>query len=404
TASAESLGLANRWIKECQSSHNCHRRKTTRTFCPTRLIDVGNTAVNTVRLCMGKDLPPGTSYFTLSHCWGKTPMPERLLENNLQSRFALVNYDKLPRNFQDSIRIVRGLGGRYIWIDSLCIIQDSTEDWQHESALMGEVYLNGYCNLSAVASLDSSIGMIFNRQPLNILPLRTRLKVELEHQEQDLYLCDPKLWYQEIAKSPLLSRAWVCQERLLSTCNLHFGQTQMFWECPQHTACETFPNGIPPQIEGYAVDPKVKLKGAQLLRPTFNSASRTLDDPSHPLILWDLVVGLYSTCQLSFGSDKLVAIGGMAAISHQNFSGNYLAGLWQEYLPYQLLWEVLKLAEDSQPPLYRAPTWSWAAVDHELMMHETNSYCVALIDVLDAHIDLAGSNRYGQVKGGYIQM
>jgi hypothetical protein len=401
--SEESLGLARRWIEDCKANHiNC--RDMARTFRPTRLIDIGDTAADKIRLCLGKDLPPNARYFTLSHCWGMKPMPERLLGDNLQSMFVQIDCEKLPRNFQDAIYIGRSLGGRYLWIDSLCIIQDSEEDWQHEAAVMGEVYLYGYCNLSAVASRDSSVGMVYRRQPTEISPLRTTFTTTSEGEEQEVYLCDPKLWYHGVVTAPLLERGWVCQERLLSSCNLHFGQTQIFWECATHTACETFPKGLPLQLEKWATEPLIKRKGGELLRSTSGLVPRSLEDPSHPLQLWNQVVELYSACQLSFGSDKLIALRGLAAISHHNFSSNYLAGLWQEYLPFQLLWEVFNTAGASSPPSYRAPTWSWAAVDGAIMCHKICSHCVSLIEMVDARVDSVGSSPYGQVNRGYIEI
>lgn len=403
TVSVESLGLARKWIEDCKANHiNC--REITGTFRPTRLIDIGDTAADKARLCLGKDLPANGSYFTLSHCWGKKPMPERLLGDNLQSMFVQIDCKKLSRNFQDAIYIARSLGGRYLWIDSLCIVQDSEEDWQREAALMGKVYLYGHCNLSAVASEDSSVGMIYKRQATEISPLRTTLRVISEDEEQEVYLCDPKLWFNGVTTAPLLERGWVCQERLLSSCNLHFGQTQIFWECATHTACETFPSGLPLEIEKYTIEPLIKRKGGQLLRLASGLVPRSLEDPSHPLELWNQVVELYSTCQLSFGSDKLIALGGLAAISHHNFSNDYLAGLWQEYLPFQLLWEVMNPVGIFSPPPYRAPTWSWAAADGQILCHKTCSYCVSLIEMVDAHIDLIGPSPYGQIKSGYIEI
>jgi hypothetical protein len=394
----ESLELARKWVEECKANHvNC--REITKSFRPTRLIDIGDTTSDKIQLCLGKDLPDA-SYFTLSHCWGTTPMPVRLLQDNIQSMFVQIDYEKLPRNFQDAIYIARNLGGRYLWVDSLCIIQDSEEDWQHEAGLMGEVYLHGQCNLSAVGSKDSSIGMIYKREPAEIFALRTAS----DDKEQEAYFCDPRLWYSQIVNGPLLKRGWVCQERLLSSGNLHFGQTQIFWECGSHTACETFPNGLPLQLEKFAIEPHVKRKAAKLLRSSSGLASRSLDDVSHPLQLWNEVLELYSGCQLSFGTDKLIAVAGLAAIAHHNISKNYLAGLWQEYLPFQLLWDILNNPSRSPPPPYRAPTWSWAAVDGGILCHKTCSACTSLIDIVDAHVELVGPSPYGQVKSGYIEI
>ena len=327
-------------------------------------------------------------------------MPVRLLKDTLQSMFVQIDYEKLPRNFQDAIYITRNLGGQYLWIDSLCIIQDSDEDWQHEAALMGEVYLNGQCNLSAVNSKDSSVGMIYEREPTEVFALG----FASGNEKQEIYLCDPRIWFNQIVDGPLLKRGWVCQERLLSSGNLHFGKTMVFWECGSQTACETFPNGLPLQLEKFANEPLVKRKAAKLIRSSSGLASSSLEDTSHQLQLWNQVLELYTRCQLSFGTDKLIAVAGLAAIAHHNFSKNYLAGLWEEYLPFQLLWDLIGNPIRSPPPSYRAPTWSWAAVDAGILCHKTCSACTSLIEVIDAHVELVGTSPYGQVKSGYIEI
>jgi hypothetical protein len=404
TVSEESLKLAKKWIDDCRVKHVSCREKTI-AFRPTRLISIGVDHVEQIRLCMGKDIHPDASYFTLSHCWGTEPMPERLLNENIQSKFLHIDYNKLPSNFQDAISIVKQLGGGYLWVDSLCSVQDSMEDWQHESGLMGQVYLNGCCNLSAIASESSSVGMIFEREPLDILPLRTSIGVE--RNKEVVYICDPSLWYHGIDHSPLIERAWVCQERLLSACNLHFGKTQILWECGTHTASETFPQGLPLQLEEFRARPLIKRNGSQFLRSPSGPSTRSLDDASHPIQLWNRTVELYSKCQLSYKSDKLLAIAGLAAISHDKFTqngGKYLAGLWQEYLQYQLLWAGSAIDKGFTRPSYRAPTWSWASVDCHVFMHEISSLCTPLMEVIDAHIDLVSENPHGQVKGGYIRV
>lgn len=359
---------------------------------------------DTVRLCLGKNLVPNTSYFTLSHCWGQKPMPEKLLVGNLQSMLVHIDYEKLPRTFQDAVYIVRSLGGRYLWIDSLCIIQDSIEDWQHESSLMGDVYSYGRCNLSALISKDSSVGMIYKRQPMEIFPVQTKPKTAGEEQEPQAYMCDPDIWWHGIDKAPLTQRGWALQERLLSSCNLHFGENQIFWECVAHRACEAFPSRFPHLLEQLARQQPIKQAAGELLRLSSGTVPCSLDDLSHPLHLWNAVVELYSKGQLSFGSDKLIALGGLAAISHPKFSNNYLAGLWQEFLPFQLLWFPQYTRLRPLPLVYRAPTWSWAAVDTEIYTHQSRSCCCSLIELVDAYVGLAGTSPYGQVKSGYIQI
>lgn len=132
-------------------------------FVPTRVIDVGHKSpfhrlVKPV-LCNGKDLTPGTRYLTLSHRWplaGQVAMSLKLTRDKLSSMMKSIPFDGLPKTFQDAITVTQRLGFRYLWIDSLCIIQDDTDDWQKEAALMTKVYTNSTCNLSATAASDGT--------------------------------------------------------------------------------------------------------------------------------------------------------------------------------------------------------------------------------------------------------
>jgi hypothetical protein len=135
-------------------------------------------------------------------------------------------FSELSKTFTDAMKITKYSGLRYIWINSLCIIQDSKEDWQREASLISKVYTNSACNISATGASDGSIGLFFDRNPLAIQPFRARF---LGNQVKgSFYLVNPSLWANEVDYSPLNRRAWVVQERLLSPCNLHFGSTQVY--------------------------------------------------------------------------------------------------------------------------------------------------------------------------------
>jgi hypothetical protein len=88
---------------------------------------------------------------TLSHCWGLVDF-FKLTTKTLSLMLAGIGTDTLASTFQDAIRTARFLGVEYLWIDALCILQDSKEDWELESATMGKVYGNGLCNLAATVS------------------------------------------------------------------------------------------------------------------------------------------------------------------------------------------------------------------------------------------------------------
>lgn len=140
TGSNESLAFAKRCILSCQEHAICAVDRPP--FRPTRVLDVKKlpSASNAIRLVETTDLPasPLLPYIALSHCWGGK-IDYKLLESNREDMKRQIDFSSLARNFRDAISITRPLGERYLWIDSLCIIQDSLSDWERESSQMGQL-------------------------------------------------------------------------------------------------------------------------------------------------------------------------------------------------------------------------------------------------------------------------
>jgi len=214
---------------------------------PTRFLQVSKTQPSIVKLILTQ-LEPLTKhdspYLPLSHCWGNS----RFLTLTAQTQSQLlegVDISILPKTFQDALNMTTLLGYEYLWIDSLCIFQDSIDDWIIESALMGDVYGHGICNLAATGSPDGNGGLWINRSPSLSLPCEVRLNrrpaantmwhIHLKYLAQSTLLLE----------GPLLKRGWVVQERVLAPRTLHFGTNQLFWECRHSQACETYPGGLP---------------------------------------------------------------------------------------------------------------------------------------------------------------
>jgi hypothetical protein len=236
--------------------------------------------------------------------------------------------------------VARRLGARYLWIDSLCIVQDDLEDWRNESSLMYEVYKNALCTIAATASSDSRGGLFYRRTSL--VPSAKFIddwKGKI-YEVFDLGLC-----ITEIDSAPLQrvsvsystsgrlrlikQRAWVLQERLLSPRVIHFGRKQLFWECDELCACETFPAGLPQTT--------IDLGKARLSSWMKTLASKPTDENNHlKLLLWNLIVQQYTGMALTFGSDKLLALSGIAKYLQSILWGTYLAGLWKEDILFQL--------------------------------------------------------------------
>lgn len=121
------LSQAGRWLARCVKSHAvCRVQSTEKTF-PTRVLDVGDSVSSNVYLFVPKKDAPARPYATLSHCWGKIEIL-RLLLSNLAALKEGIDVHSLPKTFQDAIHVTRSLGLRYLWIDSLCIIQDFKPD------------------------------------------------------------------------------------------------------------------------------------------------------------------------------------------------------------------------------------------------------------------------------------
>jgi hypothetical protein len=204
---------------------------------PTRLLDVGTPGNPYLRLRVNGGATPASVYTTLSHCWGQLQI-KQLKIANLLALTKEIEITELPKTFQDAITITRRIGVRYIWIDSLCIIQDSPEDWAKESSSMGNIYKNGLCNIAATAANDGQTGLFFQRNPLLAQRCRISIKSLPSFLRPGLYdLFQQYLWDNSVSEAPLNQRAWVIQERILAPRVIHFGKNQLLWECSELVRC-----------------------------------------------------------------------------------------------------------------------------------------------------------------------
>jgi len=241
TDSPKALATIESWLVECSEDHHtdnfCAQSATTE--LPRRVVDVGldDGEVKLVE-------PQGATgqYLCLSHCWGA----EQIITSTtvtIKEHLKKVDWKDLSRTFQDAITLTRILGFQYIWIDSLCIIQDSAEDWQIESAKMAAIYSNGYLTIAGTKSSDGRGGLFADTPDFSVAGLTPEdehfclyFRERIDHQI-DVVLGGPEGNSTE-TYYPLLSRAWVYQERMLSTRVLHFGPYELFFECKSAIRCE----------------------------------------------------------------------------------------------------------------------------------------------------------------------
>jgi hypothetical protein len=356
TWSRDSIDQLENWLRCCCEAHECKPVQDIgdASFLPERLLHVGTEDAPKLHLVEGHQLPRDTTYATLSHCWGdpNLPRPYLLLQENLHAMLQTVKAADLPKTFNEAISVIRRLGVEYIWIDSLCIIQDSKTDWQRHAAIMWKVYSHSYLNISATASLDSRLGLFRDRHPASISTIVVEVPEAHDYLDQgQYYFYDEMAFSKEVDEAPVNTRAWVVQERLLSPRIVHFCDGQLYWECQSLQASERFPAGFPERVQ----------RSRQ--RDIYKASCKINVEKKDFLHAWGSLLDLYTSCNLSYGSDKLPAISALAKQFQETTSweGEYLAGLWKNQLFDQLLWSAQDRSMRSKE--YRAPSWSWASMD-----------------------------------------
>lgn len=398
TGSAVALDFVRAQLAICQKHQLC--REVEAPKLPTRIIDFGDPQ-GAVRL--KETHGQYGRYAALSHCWGQD-VTFKTLSGSYPRYIESLPFDRSPKTFREAIAFCRKLGLTRIWIDSLCIIQDSRQDWLNESRQMQNIYQNAYITLAATASPNSDKGC-FQSQRHQHLPIA---HVE-GHPSKAMYL--RRRWTHvnqptgdhsrtTVSTLQLLERGWVLQERLLSRRVVHFTMNEIMWECRQMETCECL-NGLP--ISENPFDP---WEHPESITSGFKGAfARVTPYSPKPTraAMWLALVERYSALSLSHDSDRLSALAGIARSMSGSGFGQYLAGLWSGYFGKCLCWVA------RQPPGRRlrhsVPSWSWASVREPVFYdsewnHDRDTY----VPLMFAACFPDGPDVYGGVHYGYVKM
>ncbi|KAI0862972.1 heterokaryon incompatibility protein-domain-containing protein [Xylaria cubensis] len=334
TASDSSYDVAAEWLEQCLSSEPAPSYER---FMPrnsgwslsTRRISSAVTA----RLIDTEE--QDYHFAALSYCWGEHDTEQerrwQLTEANKFAHYREIDVDSLPSTVRDGILIAARLKLAYIWIDALCIIQDSTLDWAREAAKMGGIYFGSVVTITASASTSAYQGA-FNSQSQrtcdadkfdDLVTIEGCLR---DGRRSRLYILPygsdaPDVYDDEVIKAPLSKRAWTYQEFALPQRTLYCTSKQLFWEC---THCRLSEDNFPqaPRQRPYPI-------------PEFEY---TLE-PERIAEYWYIgAVQEYSRRQMTFGKDKLVAISALARATYHNRPADYIAGLWRDSLLSGLKW------------------------------------------------------------------
>lgn len=327
---------------------------------PSRVVDVGmpNERID-CRIVPGRG--QSARYVAFSHCWGG-PISVLLKVETLDAFQIRLPDESLPLNFRDAITVTRNLGIRYIWIDSLYIVQDSKADWEAASKKMATIHRNSTITLASSASRHSQEGFLRAHRHDNASTARIPLSLLPTSQSLNYFEVKPLDVEVEILASldlsgPLSSRAWTFQESAMSSRMLYYGHRQIYWRCSAGFQCvEDIPHGRGHPEFLYAAGSAVLCHTRDDFR-TGSVGTNTPTDLESEAIFEDYyrMVQDYSGRKLTFDSDKLPAFSGLAICIQPAVKSQYLAGLWLCDVPRGLFWarEFIACQHISQ---YRAPS------------------------------------------------
>ncbi len=345
-------------------------------------------------------------YVALSHCWGNI-VPLKTTRACYDAHRGNIPFAQLSRTFQNSVTIAAKLGIKSLWIDSLCIIQDDATDWTTESSRMGTIYEKAHIVIAASAAADGSQGFLQGRMgfhEIETITSKDHSGVQAPQSVFTRHFTPEHRWYEQRWQNPfyksdlpLLGRAWAFQERLLATRVLHYTPFEMIWECKTRVMCEC--EQIHERNPG-----GLKHKYALSLR--FGHAF-LLDRED----VWGKMVEEYSSRNLTYPTDRLVALSATAKRIAHPALGKYLAGLWRRNLTDRLLWWRRSSTYPSpRSTSYVAPTWSWASVEGQILDNperleprDLPMWITRYRQFLsEAHCEIAGDDPYGRVTGGHL--
>lgn len=410
-----------KWIEECQAGHgrkSSRCRKHVDVCLPDRCIDVFADAG--VELATEDPLPNPKlvetrgkkgKYIALSYCWGEEEYnPLQTKESNYRQHQEGIPFHSLALTIQDAIQSARQLGVQYLWVDAICIIQDSSFDKDTQIGQMRSIFENSFVTILAATAVNASEGFLSMPKPK---PFRFRIPYFCPSGEVGTLYC-VEAEHLELKDQPINRRAWTLEERLLSRRKVVYLSDHVTWECDSISLCDF--GDISNMHDDDLRLPSQIRQGEVSTTPGWREWAVHTE--------WVKNVAWYTKRQLTRPGDKLRAIGGIADKYHVVMEDQYLAGLWRSYIPAGLLWRRMMASKDDillpRPARYRAPSWSWASIDGEIeydwpermdgslectrLGHKESIARIVAVEVVEAEIELTRSDKpFGAVKSGFIE-
>jgi len=373
------------WINHCDTTHQHIPPK--QGCRPKRLIKIGGNDKSIGHLCSPPHL---VKFAALSYRWGHGKDSETTKEN-VNDRFKALRTLEFPKTLQDAIQVTRGLDLEYIWIDRICIVQDDEAEWATEASLMADIYANAHIVLSATATEDPKDGFLLKRKAPRVIRYA-------QPGQGDRAVCARQVAPHDCRRKaqkhsyPLFQRGWCMQERFLARRIIHFLPDEVLFECEQGRECEC----------GAANNEKTLYARIYAGYNEFRSLRAATEIPESFARDWMAIVHEYSRMELSYGRDSLPALSGLAACMGHLEPGEYIAGLWQHGIVFQLGWHIdaMSLGKRWRHPEdvdILGPTFSWSSHVRSTAERTPPRHAQSICTLEDFQVQAATSNPYGQV-------
>jgi Heterokaryon incompatibility protein (HET) len=386
------LESAKRWLENCRQNHEqCKTLEASlNRSCPTRLIDVSKQVPRLV--C----LPTSTkaSYATLSHCWGGS-LPINSTQKTLGEHMVEIQMAAMPKSYHDAITITRELGIQYLWIDSLCIIQDDAKDWEQEAARMASIYEGAQVTIAAAWGKNGESGCFHDYHPSMVVEVQEQnnFRGQTKGSTIRLYLRPYPNPQRYLGDASLNSRAWTLQEIILSRRTIVFAEDQLYWHCTSLYESE----------DGLELSDNVAESGLSL--PSLGPTLRQPVMPSYKLYeSWHNTMQNYSARFLTYSDDKFAALAGITQMFQRIVKDVPLAGLWKNNVCEGLLWQMPpgihgKLDSEAVRAL-NIPSWSWIKVRGLVQINP--SLTKTCVEISSASVSWTGLPLTSQIINAFI--
>ncbi|TPX10108.1 uncharacterized protein E0L32_001305 [Thyridium curvatum] len=343
--SKERIRQLRHWYQNCLQNHEkCKRYRAFPTQNPSNVLCLEDGDMVKLKSYESASQDGAVEYVSLSHRWGDPAKGHRIppkltRDDGKDARLRQgIKVSSLPKTFRDAVLITRTLGLRYLWIDSLCIFQDSAQDWLDEASKMGDIYAGGVFNIAATGSSSSDGGCLFRGDDPRWIPAFQATETNKPQSDEGTWieLHDHEPVKEDIFSSELFKRGWVHQELHLSPAVLHCTQRQLYWVCTEGVYSERYPQVISKDGPFLSDELRTDVKSLLLSSLREGNELKTVN-------VWLHLVEQYSEARLTKPEDKQIAIRGLQSKMTETFNrerqAHFMAGTWMaSWLVEQLCW------------------------------------------------------------------